>query len=474
MSETYELAVIGAGPAGLEAAVTAAEAGVKTVLVDNFPQPGGQYYKSLPAAFSASKKSDPEKEGEILAQMINGLPVTRIYNALTWGIFKEESGPGWLISLYGPAAPKQIHARLLVLASGAYDTPVPFPGWTLPGVITCGAALILLKNQRLAPFKRALLTGTGPLLLSGAAHLIEAGVQVLAVCETNRLKPGAVLYGPTMLREWQRLEEGTRYLSTMVHGKTPYKMGWSVIEAHGLDHVEEAVIAKLSNSGIPIPGTQQTIQVDTVVCGYGLTPNNGLARMIGCDFEYQPRKGGWVIRRDQTMQTSLPDVYAAGDCAGIGGAENSRLEGRIAGTAAALATGHINSQKAGQFYNRIKSDLTQQRRFGKLLGDLFSPQPALISLAHEDTLLCRCEEVTLAEVKAAVAAGARTIGEVKMVTRVGMGNCQGRMCERSVVNAIIQQMIQEHATPETVGMFTIRPPLQPLPIGILAEADQEE
>ena len=474
MSETYELAVIGAGPAGLEAAITAAEAGVKTVLIDNFPQAGGQYYKPLPAAFSASKKTGVEKAGDILVQLINGLPVTRLYNALTWGIFKEESGDGWLITLYGPDAPKQVHARRLVLASGAYDTPVAFPGWTLPGVITCGAALILLKNQRIAPFKRAVVTGTGPLLLSGAAHLIEAGVQVVSVCETNRLKPKAILYGPTMLGEWHRLAEGANYLSALARGKTPYKMGWSVIEAHGQNHVEEAVIAKMSDSGIPISGTQQTIKVDTVVCGYGLTPNSGLARMIGCKFEYHPHQGGWIPRRDGTLQTSLPGVYMAGDCAGIGGAENSRLEGQIAGTAVALETGHIDKQKAAEFYGRIKSDLVQQRRFGKMLGDLFSPQAGLISLAHDDTMVCRCEEITLAEVKAAVAAGARTIGEIKMVTRVGMGNCQGRMCEHSVVNAIIQELIAENATPETVGIYSIRPPLQPLPVGFLAEAALEE
>ena len=474
MSETFELAVIGAGPAGLEAAITAAESGVKTVLIDAFPQAGGQYYKALPAAFTASRKTAVEKEGQLLVQMVNGLPVTRLYNALTWGIFKEENGPGWLITLYGSDVPKQVHARMLVLASGAYDTPVAFPGWTLPGVITCGAALILLKSQRAAPFKRALLSGTGPLLLSGAAHLIDAGVEVVGVCECNRLKPGAVLYGPTMLGEWQRLEEGASYLSILARGKAPYKMGWSVVEAHGKEHVEEAVIARISDSGVAITGTQQTIPVDTVVCGYGLTPNSGLARMIGCKFEYDAHKGGWRPRRDETMQTSLPGVYAAGDCAGIGGAENSRLEGRIAGTAAALETGHLSKQQAGEFYGRIKTKLAQQRRFGKLLGDLFTPQPGLISLAHDDTIICRCEEIRLAEVKAAVAAGARTIGEVKMVTRVGMGNCQGRMCEHSVVNAIIQELVQEKVTAETVGMYSVRPPLQPLPVGVLAEAGAEE
>ncbi len=473
MSETYELVVIGAGPAGMEAAITASESGVKTAIIDHYPQAGGQYYKPLPPTFTAARKTKTEREGDFLVDMLEGLPVTRVYNALTWGIFKEEQGEGWLVALYGPQAPKYVHARMLVLANGAYDTPVAFPGWTLPGVITCGAALTLLKTQHVAPAKRALVTGTGPLLMSVAAHLIAAGVEVAAVCESNRLFPKGLLYGPTMLGQWHRLTEGAQYLGIMSRGKAPYKMGWSVVEARGTDHVKEAVIARVDKSGVPVPGTEQAEEVDTVVCGYNLTPNTGLARMIGCQFEYRAEKGGWVPLRDQTMRTSLPGVYMAGDGAGIGGAENARLEGRIAGAAAAVETGHLSTEKAGEIYGRIKPELAQQHRFGRLLGALFTPKPGLISLAHDDTILCRCEEITLGEVKAAVAEGARTIGEVKMVTRTGMGNCQGRMCERSVTAAIVQALAAQRVSPEAVGMYSIRPPLHPLPVEFLAGAGVE-
>ncbi len=473
MSETYELAVIGAGPAGMEAAITASESGVKTIIVDHYPQAGGQYYKPLPSTFLAARKNKTEREGDFLANLLEGLPVTRVYNTLTWGIFKEESGEGWLVALYGPQAPKFIHARILVLANGAYDTPVAFPGWTLPGVITCGAALTMLKSQRVAPAKRAMVTGTGPLLLSVAAHLVEAGVEVTGVCESNRLFPRGLFYGPTMLGQWNRLTEGAQFLSTMVRGKAPYKMGWSVVEARGTDHVKEVLIARVDKNGVPVPGTEQAVEVDTVVCGFSLTPNTGLARMIGCQFEYRPEKGGWIPVRDKTMRTSLPGVYMAGDGAGIGGAENARLEGRIAGAAAAVETGHLTTEKAGEIYGKISPDLAQQRRFGRLLGDLFTPRPGLISLANDETILCRCEEITLGEVKAAVADGARTIGEVKMITRTGMGNCQGRMCERSVAGAIVQALAAQNVTPEAVGMYSIRPPLHPLPVEFLAEASEE-
>lgn len=466
MSETYELAVIGAGPAGMEAAITASQAGVKTVVIDSSPQAGGQYYKALPAAFTATSKTRTEEEGESLAERLAGMPVTRIYNALVWGIFEEEKGEGWLVALDGPDAPKEVHADMLILANGAYETPVAFPGWTLPGVITCGAALILVKTWRVAPGKRALVTGTGPLLLSAAAHLIEAGVEVVGVCETTRLLPRGILYGPTMLGQWHRLQEGAKYLSVMRRGKTPYKTGWSIVEARGKEHVEEAVIAKVDNNGMPIPGTEKTLKVDTVVSGYGLIPNTDLARMIGCKLDYNSQKGGWVPVRDKTLQTSLPGVYVAGDGAGIGGAENSRLEGRIAGVSAALRTGKLSTQQAEEINRKMKPEMAQQRRFGRLLGDLFSPKPGLTSLARDETVICRCEELTKKEILAAIAEGGESVIWVKRMTRAGMGLCQGRSCGRLVAQLIAQQTGQD---PGQVPPDTQRPPERPIRLEILEE-----
>ena len=234
------------------------------------------------------------------------------------------------------------------------------------------------------------------------------------------------------------------------------------------------MIARVDPRGLPLAGSIRTERVDTVVCGFGLTPNTGLVRMIGCRMEYQPKKGGWVPQRDPLLQTSLPGVYVAGDGAGICGAENARLEGRLAGTAIALLTGHRSNQEAGKIFGRIGRGLARQRRFGRLLGELFPPKPGWTSLAHDETPLCRCEEVSLREIRAAVSEGARTLGEVKMVTRVGMGNCQGRMCEYSVVGTIVQALSSEGVSPDSVGMYSVRPPLHPLPIGFLAGAGPEE
>ncbi len=470
MSETCQLAVIGAGPAGLEAAIAAAEAGVDTILIDSALRAGGQYYKPLPAAFRPLRQTGTEKEGESLVARLERSGAKRIYDALTWGLFTEEDGNGYRLCLSVAGSPRQIHADRLVLAGGAYDTPLAFPGWTLPGVLTCGAALNLLKNQRVAPFKRVLVSGTGPLSLSVAAHLVAAGVEVACLCEANHIPLSAAGYGPQMLGHGHRITEGIQYVSTLIGGGTRVRMGWSVVEARGKERVDQAVIAKLDNSGAPIPGSEQVLAVDAVICGFGLTPNNGMARMLGCQFAVDPANGEWVPRRDGRMQTSLPGVYMAGDCVQINGAENARLEGRLAGTAAALDCQRISPAQADHTFAQIQPALSRQQRYGRMLAKLFPLKAGLRTLAHDETYVCRCEEVTQGMVKAAIAAGATTIGEVKMVTRVGMGNCQGRICEQTIARIIAQELSSD---PASAGMYTIRPPLHPLPIGFFAKDEQE-
>lgn len=472
--ESFDVAIIGAGPGGMEASLLASQSGLETVVIDSYPQPGGQYFMQLPKKFKSEYETDSELEGKILVNELNNSTATKFFNALTWAIFKEEDNGGWLIALYGSSCPNYVRSKFLILANGAYDTPIAFPGWTLPGVITCGAALILLKTQKLIPARRAIVTGTGPLLLSAAAHLIDTGVEVVAVCESSKLFPRGLRYGLTMLGHLHRLKEGAVYMRKIIGSKTPYKMGTSIIEAIGTDKVESAVISKIDRNGSPIKGTEEQYEIDLVVSGYSLTPNTGLARMIGCKMDYRSGKGGWVPQRNEYMQSSIPGVYIIGDGAGIGGAENARLEGQLAAVAIARENGNLTSVQAETKYKSLKPELTNEQRFGQMLEDLFSPKPGLIDLVDDETIICRCEEITLGEVKAAVSQGACTIAEVKMITRSGMGNCQGRMCEHSIMNSIIKNLKKGTVSPHSVGYYSVRPPLHPLPQKFLAQASTEE
>ncbi len=475
MVERVELAVVGAGPAGLEAALTAAEAGVSVWLIDNYPRPGGQYFKQLPGAFRGNGSSLPQAEAQALFQRLVEAPNIRLLtDTLVWGVFPEPRSDGWQLALHGPTAPHRLQAETLLLATGAYDRPIPFPGWTLPGVITAGAAQTLLKNQRLLPGRRILLSGTGPLQIAVAAQLIQAGADVVAVLE------GAAVKWQQNIRQigawwgqWGRLGEGWAYWRTLRRAGVPLRFGWSVIEAHGAETVEEVVIARLDADWQPIPGSEQTFSVDTLVIGYGFIPSTQLGRLLGCTHVFRPEQGGYVPCRDDKLQTSCPGVYAAGDGAGIGGGELARLEGRIAGVAVAERLNRLDKNAAQAAITRLQPALVRERRFAAMLGQLFTPGPGLYRLATDDTLICRCEEIRLADIREAVQNGAQKANAVKGITRAGMGNCQGRICAELVARVIAA----EGGYPgeyirrlEAAGIFTARSPLQPLPLEVLAEA----
>jgi thioredoxin reductase/bacterioferritin-associated ferredoxin len=472
--QRVELAIVGAGPAGLEAAITAADAGVEVSLIEAYSRPGGQYYKQLPASFQGVGDTVHQAESRTIFHRLEAAKIQMLANTVVWGAFPGATGEAWLLALHGSGAPHRMRAKAVILATGAWDRPVSFPGWTLPGVMTAGAAQNLLKNQRVLPGRRVLLSGTGPLQWAVAAQLSQAGADVAAVLEGASLtKRLGVRHTLAMWRQVERLREGWGYWRTLRRAGVPLKFGWAVIEARGDDEVEEVDIARLNDRWQPILDSRQTIPVDTLLIGYGFVPAIELGRLLGCQQDYEPRRGGYVPRRDRHMQTSLPGVYAVGDGAGVGGAKLAQVEGHIAGLAAARQLGRLDQSIAQNLLASQRPALIREQRFARMLGDLFTPGPGLYTLATDDTLICRCEEVSLAEIRQAVATGARTVTEIKGLTRAGMGNCQGRLCGELVARAIVN----ECNTPgelskciEAAGFFTARSPIHPLPLSALAEA----
>ncbi len=467
MTVSTDVAVIGAGPAGLSAALAAAELGVEVYLIDSCRQAGGQYFKQLPAEFSAAALTIHQREAAALLARLAQPNIKLLTETLVWGIYEDN-----LLTLSGPRAPTRLQARAVILATGAYDRPVAFPGWTLPGVITAGAAQTMLKHQRLLPGRRILLAGTGPLQLAVAAGLVWGGADVAAVLEGN---PHLLKVG--LSRAWlmwgqgARLAEGFTYARTLWQAGVPYRLGWGLVRAVGTPAggVTGAVIAKLDSAWRPIPGTEQTVACDTVCVGYGLAPATELSRLAGAEHSYRPELGGWAPVRDPFKQTSVPRLYAVGDGAGIGGALLARLEGRLAGLAAAqrIRDDHVTAtQLAGRLRPELKQ-VAREQRFQQLYGRLFTPGPGLAELADDETVICRCEMVKLAEVKAAIALGADSASAVKGLTRTGMGDCQGRMCGMLVAAEVARLTGRDLAA---VGTYTARPPIHPLPLELLANA----
>lgn len=484
MTGRVELAVVGAGPAGIAAALAAAAAGVETVLLDSQPRPGGQYFRT--AAGDGIRSDDfsrPTRRratgvttaSRLLLRQLADSPVRVMADTVVWGAFPAEDGPGWELALYGPQPSARLTTRMLILATGAYDRPIPFPGWTLPGVMTAGGVQAFLKGQRIAPGRRFLLSGCGPLQIAVAASLIQAGAEVAAVLEATRPGLRDVRYLPALWGQWGRFAEAIGYARTLLAARVPLRLGWAVTEARGDGQVEEAVLCRLDALGRPIAASAETVRVDTIAIGYGLLPSTELARLLGCAHEYRPDRGGYVPRRDAEMRTDRQGVFAVGDGAGIGGAESALIEGRIAGLAAARDLGRLAPTAADAAIRRERPGLARQRRFAAMLAALFAPPAGLFALATDDTVICRCEEATVGDVRRAVADGATDVNAVKGMTRAGMGACQGRICGELIGRLIAAETghAGDAAAIQAAGCFTARPPIHPVPLKALALASDE-
>jgi len=462
MSFTIEtdIAVVGAGPAGLSAALAAANAGARVVVLDEYPEPGGQFYKQLPAEFSVpdrAKLDDDYTKGDELLAAVKKAGVTIANETLVWGAFEDGA---LAVTRRGEAG--SVKAGKIIVASGAYERAIAFPGWDLPGVMTPGGAQTLVKNQQQLPGGRIVLAGSGPFLLPVAKTLLGAGANIAAIFEATRprewMRHALRLWG-----HWDRIAEGLRYRRVLADAGLSIRFGRVVVRAEGAETVERVVTMACDTAGNTIAGSEQTESCDTLCVGYGFTPQVQLTRLIGCEHRYDALRGGWVPKYGADMQTSVAGVYVAGEVAGIGGAYAALAEGWVAGLSAARELGHKVRDMALRSAQRERMT---RRRFGDLVNTVFAVKPGIFDRIADGTLVCRCEEVTAGEIRAAAAAWGAAAGAVKGVTRCGMGYCQGRIC-----GSLLEELTARTAgcTREDVGGLSVRPPLKPVRVGEIAD-----
>lgn len=461
MKSQADLVVIGGGPAGLEAAIAATDAGVEVILIDGHKRLGGQYFKQLSDPIKSNTKSKAQKEFDSLQRKVQQSKITIFSETTVWDAFKE--GDSWVLYLSGAMAPEILQAKRLVVAPGTYDRPIPFPGWTLPGVMTAGAVQVMIKSQRILPGQRFLLSGLGPLQLAVGAQLVDAGAEVVAVLEAAQIGVSSLRYAPQMWGQWSKLLEGWEYWRTLKRSKVPLKFGQAVIEAKGESEVSQVVTAKLDENMRLIPGTEQVVGIDTLVVGFGLQPCSKLTRLLGCDHIYVPKQMYHVPRRNGEMETSLPGVFSAGDGAGVGGVQLARIEGRIAGNAVARQLNKLTETAARDALDNEKPALARERRFAAMLSELYQVKPGMTDLATDETLLCRCSEITRKEVSKAVEDGCEDLIWTKRITRAGMGMCQGRMCGQVIARLVA---VQTGKDPALVPLDKVRPPIMPVAINL--------
>ena len=458
------LLVIGGGPAGMAAAIEAGRAGLACTLVDEGPRLGGQIYRQPPSSFrvrDARSLGRDYSRGETLRaelaavgdriEVRPGTSVVGLWEREVAWVAGERSGT--------------IAAERMILATGAYDRPVPFPGWTLPGVMTAGGAQGLVKTMHVLPGRRALVAGTGPLLLVVANQLSKVGVEVVAVLDAGRPSWSPRALGKVW-RERGLLQDAYVYWRELRRAGIPLRFNQTVFAAHGEREIEAVTYGPVDpETWSPIRERAQQAEVDLLVVGFGFVPNTELTELAGCRHEYVHDAGGWVPVRTALMETTVPGMFAAGDGAGVAGALVAVEEGRIAGVTAAEQAGKLRPAEADRRRAPSLERLRSLSRVREVLDEISRLRPGLTELATPPTLACRCEEVSIAEVGAALEQGARDLQSVKLFTRLGMGLCQGRNCAPSMALHVARAV---GCSPRETGRINPRPPVKPVTVGALA------
>ncbi len=457
--EYADVAIVGAGPAGLAAAVEAARVGLNVMLVDENPSFGGQIWRRLPAEFSENLRSEAtEPHARRLFKAVSDLKVRCFFSTTVWGAF----GKGQL-EVASPDGPFRICAPNIMLAVGAHDRPVALPGWTLPGVMTVGGAQVLLKGQKTLPQGRVLLAGTGPLLLVVAAQYARAGANIVAVAESAS-GVSLLRHLPALLGSPGLMLRGASYRLSLGLRFVPWHARTVVVRIEGRTNVEAAVLATLDPQSRIRPGSERRVACDMVLLGYGLVPALELPRLLGCAMSFDAVRKSFTPDRSDEFETSLPGVFAVGDGAGVAGAVVAAEEGRVAGVAVARLQGRLSLDDARSRQEISRRRLKQLHAFRVAMDAVYRAPDVLADLAGLDTVLCRCEDVTLAQVDSAVADGACEAAQVKLWTRAGMGPCQGRMCHPSIVSALSRATGKPIAQ---IGPYGVRAPIKPLDVEML-------
>lgn len=444
-----DVLVIGAGPAGLSAAIELRSRGLEVTVADDQPAPGGRIFAAIERrqAHGAEDRSGAEMVKRFRAAGGRYLPAAEV-----WQI---EPGPRVFLTQDGRA--RMLETHYVLLTTGAQERPMPFPGWEKPGVMTVGSAQILLKTASQVPAGPVLLAGTGPLLLLYAHQLLAAGGTIAGILDTAprgglsraaRLFPGAIGHG------WRDLIRGLAWLREMSRVRVVRDVG--TLEAIGADGLEAVRYTTRSGAAGEIPARLLLVHD-------GVVPSIHATMALACVHRWNEAQQCFEPVLDRFGGTSVPGVYVAGDGATIGGAAAAAVSGRLAAIGIACAAGAIPVEAVEAEAALLRRRLAAASRFRRFIDTLYPPSALLIPA---NTLVCRCEEVTAGRIREELSGRPHLDPDgVKIATRAGMGPCQGRQCGLSLTRLVAEAHGRE---PGKVGFLGIRPPLKPLTLGELA------
>ncbi len=461
--QQHDLAIIGAGPAGMAAAHTAAQSGLSVVVLDEQGRAGGQIYRDVErvATIRGDILGADYTYGTELTQGLTHQKISHVTQAVVWAIEPQEAG--FRISYTRTGAAAQIRAKRVLLATGALERPMPIPGWTLPGVMTAGAGQIMLKQSGLLA-RDAVLVGSGPLLYLIAAQMVRAGTPPKALVETqnpkNLLQSLRHLSGA--VRGWPYLTKGLRLLSEIKRAHVPRYPGAKGLKITG----DEAAKSVHFTSR----GRAHELTAETVFLHHGVVPNTQAARSLGVAHHWNAAQACFVPERDQWGATNVAGVSIAGDGAGIGGAKAAEVAGRIAALGIAADLGALTVADRDTQAAPLLAKQRKELAIRPFLDAAYPPVAEALEPA-DDTLICRCEEVTAGDIRGYAKLGCLGPNQTKAFGRAGMGPCQGRYCGLSVT-AILAKA--NGKTPDETGHYRIRPPIKPVTLGELAGMDEAQ
>jgi NADPH-dependent 2,4-dienoyl-CoA reductase/sulfur reductase-like enzyme len=486
MTQSVDLAIVGAGPAGLSAAIVARAHGLEVTVLDEQASPGGQIYRAVEdvaerrrerfAALGPDYQAGLDLVQRFRASGALYRPQVAVWRIDADGTVYHAGGAHRTDAGASASGASSLVARAVLIATGAIERPVPIPGWTLPGVLACGGAQVLLKSADLVPAGRTLLAGSGPLLWLYAWQLLRAGVKIAGVLDTtpraNLLR--ALPHLPRAIGARGYLAKGLRMMNAVARAGIPIRRGVTRLRAEGDARVRFVSFERA--------GRVQREPVDTLLLHEGVIPNVNLPFSVGCERIYDEAQRCFRPIVSAAGETTVPNVFVAGDGAGIGGAKAAEHGGTISALAivARLRRGDDpDARRSGaatppDAQQQLAAARRQQRshlRIRPFLDALYRPAASTLVPRDDDTIACRCEEVTIGQVRALVAQGCVGPNQMKAFVRCGMGPCQGRMCGSTVVEAIAEA---RGVSPGEVGYYRIRSPVKPITVGELANLSPDD